>query len=644
MEKERPSTDVKPEPLDESNRTSFKPEPRGKSNGTSTNSTSTSITNSPATTTISTSGSLYGNGENRETLAASPTESHRSSAVLHAGQTASPRQNDGGALRASAARSSADAETTAGEAAAASDSKKRKTGPGSRGVANLTPRQLARKRAGDREAQRAIRERQKLRNQAYEQEIRELKSQQPYVELQAALRQKEAAEAETARLRSCLASIVAIAQPMLSALSGDQRPVYPSPLGHSSASGQPASSVTNASTPTPTPTASIPSPASAVGTPVQWQGDMPPAAPSPVDMPASQSQIQPQTPSHSEASMLTQQRHELVHGLNLGAERLELGFLLDATHRVPIMQSGVNGPQDSPQYRHMPMKHDWSTTTPVQASLASQYPSFSSGHQDSLGTPRHAYAPKPLLSPSSGLGSGPGCGNEDFATPILNCAPTSPLDSLLLDFLAERRQCAAEGLPACEVVGPRYPSVSSLLNPANSRFSHPLSKVFTDILATFPSIATLPERVAILYIMFLIMRWQISPTRENYERLPPWVRPSLMQRTRPHPAWFDHLPFQHMREKMVREYGSFDLPFENFFIPFTTTLSVNWPYEATDTLLQSPDSHELMINPVFERHLRRNKNWTLGDAFADTFPWLNGTYNLKSSRGGGTITLATQPS
>lgn len=69
--------------------------------------------------------------------------------------------------------------------------------------------------------------------------------------------------------------------------------------------------------------------------------------------------------------------------------------------------------------------------------------------------------------------------------------------------------------------------------------------------------------------------------------------------------------------------------FDDFFIPFTTTISLNWPYEDTDTLLRSPDGGELLINPVFERHLRRFENWTLGEAFDVAFPRLRGTYNLK---------------
>lgn len=180
------------------------------------------------------------------------------------------------------------------------------------------------------------------------------------------------------------------------------------------------------------------------------------------------------------------------------------------------------------------------------------------------------------------------------------------------------------------LVGPAYPSVSSLLNPANSIHSHPLSKVFTDILATFPDLSTLPERVAVLYIMFLIMRWQILPTQENYDRLPDWVTPRPSQLFTPHPPWIDHLPWPKMRDKLVRDYNPRDYLFDNFFIPMTSTLSLNWPYEPADSLLSNLEGDDLMINPVFERHLRRLENWSLGPAFAKAFPGLDDTYRLKT--------------
>jgi hypothetical protein len=103
-------------------------------------------------------------------------------------------------------------------------SKRRRAGApptaSSRGVANLTPEQLARKRANDREAQRAIRERTKNQIDRLNQRIRDLESQQPYHDLQVVLREKEAVEAENADIRKRLESIVGILQPVLRTAGG----------------------------------------------------------------------------------------------------------------------------------------------------------------------------------------------------------------------------------------------------------------------------------------------------------------------------------------------------------------------------------------------------------------------------------------
>jgi len=99
------------------------------------------------------------------------------------------------------------------------------TSSSSRGVANLTPEQLAKKRANDREAQRAIRERTKRQIESLEQKICELTSQQPYQELQHVLRQKDAVEAENVDIKKRLASVLALIQPILGQ-HGKQRSVY----------------------------------------------------------------------------------------------------------------------------------------------------------------------------------------------------------------------------------------------------------------------------------------------------------------------------------------------------------------------------------------------------------------------------------
>ena len=96
--------------------------------------------------------------------------------------------------------------------------KKRKApGVSSRGVATLTPDQLAKKRANDREAQRAIRERTKAQIETLERRIQELTSQRPYQELQEVLRQKQAIQDENDEIRRRLASVLSIIQPIVGA-------------------------------------------------------------------------------------------------------------------------------------------------------------------------------------------------------------------------------------------------------------------------------------------------------------------------------------------------------------------------------------------------------------------------------------------
>ncbi|KAL8947952.1 MAG: hypothetical protein Q9222_005811, partial [Ikaeria aurantiellina] len=221
---------------------------------------------------------------------------------------------------------------------------------------------------------------------------------------------------------------------------------------------------------------------------------------------------------------MDQQRSSVTSGMTMATsgERLNLGFVLDGQPSRQTSSSPHHSHPTIPTFPRLP-----ATNMPTPAPAAAQTPK------------PHENFDTPLLAHS---------------VPIRNIPPTCPFDKILLDFLSDRRARAADGASSDTLVGPAYPSVASLLNPERSIYAHPLSKVFTDILARFPDLSALPEQVAVLYIMFLIMRWQISPTLENYERLPEWVTPRPSQLFTPHPAWVDHLPWPRMRDRMVSLY------------------------------------------------------------------------------------------
>ena len=152
------------------------------------------------------------------------------------------------------------------------------------------------------------------------------------------------------------------------------------------------------------------------------------------------------------------QRNNLQHNLELNpsGERLGFNFLLDAT------QNGLKNKSH-------------------QASQHSRPNLPNSGYADDS---------NPNIDPPV----------APWAAPCRSIAATCPLDGIILDFVSSRQREAADGVPKSSLVGPAYPSVSSLLNPEHSRHSHPLSQVLVDILGNFPHIYALPEKVAVLYM------------------------------------------------------------------------------------------------------------------------------------------------
>ncbi|KAF2189099.1 hypothetical protein K469DRAFT_626975 [Zopfia rhizophila CBS 207.26] len=511
--------------------------------------------------------------------------------------------------------------------------RRRTTGnPSSRGVANLTPEQLARKRANDREAQRAIRERTKNQIDRLNQRIRELESQQPYHDLQVVLREKEAVQAENADIRKRLESVVSIIQPILRASGG---------LNELAAAAE--------RSPFP-----IPPPRD----PTSHPND-PRAFPSGL------------TTLHEIASP-PQNGLGAIHSPGASDTNRQWQFPGDApTSHVRRWQG------DSPQLDHSrppPMQHEM----PFDERLGVDF-LLDNGQRRVITDPN--LPPPPHPSPGTGLVGQNAPPMVPHLTLPRTIAATCPLDVIMLDFLADRHARATEGVPLKDLVGPLYPNFTSLVYSDRNIEAHPLSKLFTDILRTFPDICGLPEQVAVVFIMFLIMRWQIEPTQENYDRLPDWVTPRASQLFVPHPCWIDHLPWPKLRDRCISTQPF--TPFDSFFIPFTTTISLNWPYEPKDCLLpaskiqplslsttssipaSSPystavhagsppapptpgptvstpgamsaaglpkEADQWLINPAFESHLRDLKNWSLGPAFRTAFPGFADAVRIKEVR------------
>ncbi|KAI5294526.1 hypothetical protein KEM52_003804 [Ascosphaera acerosa] len=558
--------------------------------------------------------------------------------------------------------------------------KRRKT-VSSRGVANLTAAQLARKRANDREAQRAIRKRTKEQIESLENRVKELTAQLARQDLARVLSERDAALAENEEIRKRLATVMAIVQPIMDAsgMTEQQLSTAPPTVVHdASSSSNQLSLITPASAPY---AAAAQATLGSTGTSAQQQAQSPtayltPHTGKPRTLPT-QTQFQQSQQSQPLSSNPCAPLPPKYATPSNASIVLDSPFTSESSqtqsYATPSPACSITN-LISPTWADLPPQQTWSIgeLMDFKKKAMNQTLDFS-GNGERLGfnflinegtcalpadagvqqqtSPPNVPQRQQLLQPPRPrsreqrrpsclnrltvrqltTSSGPSPRVEEFMQPknviLNNLPPTCPMDGILLDFLSSRRRRAAEGASSRQLVGPPYPSVSSLLNSSVESYSHPISKVFTEILSTFPHLDALPDRVAVLYIMFLLMRWQIYPTKENYERLPDWLVPLPCQFSTQHPAWNDYLIFPRMRERVVMANAQY--PFAAWFIPYTADLTVNWPYEPTDSLLATAGCDELLINPVFEQHLRKLENWSLGSRFTQAFPELADTANIK---------------
>jgi len=385
---------------------------------------------------------------------------------------------------------------------AALNSRKRKASgaPGSRGVANLTPEQLAKKRANDREAQRAIRERTRNTIESLERRIRELESQQPYQELQRAIAERDRALAECEQLKGRLtqvAEIVGTGNPRLNGEFMFDDFINPNWLNEGDAE---LASLIAQQTPLLPPQhhhsplhAAVTDGAQAYEQQQHLHPDLrsphPSTHASPADSTLAVHHAGEDTPKTWSPSLEQQQRQQyLDRSQHLG------GLPSHNNHHQPQASHQNNG-------ERLGLNFLLGSTQHGKGSL--------NGHTATVkgGAP-------PALQPL-------------YPSLPTNSRPSCPLDGLLLDFIDEARQELAAGVSMEEVIGPEYPSLTPFYdpNPVHLQNLHPLSALLVNMRVELRDIKTVPENVAVYYITFLLMRWWICPCEERYARLPEWIRP-----------------------------------------------------------------------------------------------------------------------
>lgn len=184
--------------------------------------------------------------------------------------------------------------------------------------------------------------------------------------------------------------------------------------------------------------------------------------------------------------------------------------------------------------------------------------------------------------------------------------PSCPLDHVVTNLVNSRRPY--DNIQ--EFQRRAFPSVQSLLNPTYEAIKSPVTSAIVKNIINVMTVPTLPEQIAILFVMSTVVRWQISPTQSNYDGMPQWLRPTPAQLIHPHSVWLDLFPWPMARERMCLEQKYQDQHHIMSRI-CNESISINWPHQPSD-MMMTINGTDTILNPIFERHIRNLKNWTVG--------------------------------
>ncbi|KAI0535076.1 hypothetical protein GGR58DRAFT_24681 [Xylaria digitata] len=470
---------------------------------------------------------------------------------------------------------------------------------GTRSVSTLTPSQLARKRANDREAQRAIRARTKEHIENLEREIDELRSQHSRDQtVQDLLGRNRALEEEIRRLRESLGIRHAghgVPYPNSYNGSGSQ----PSSYGHT--------------TPEYPIVSDMPPYSNVPDTTSVWPASVPCSLPSTVSSPSS-----PAAPDEYGSNYFPPP--------NTSSIMLERSSMPPTIHS-PAASCVTNSDLGFDDVKSVPSRV-WVPTTDRHRPNISN---ISSGAVERV--------PRVLLAvPGNSLPRQPG--PSYWELPVLTSDACCQDDALISGYVAncQRLTDHAGGQPHREVyLGPRHPNVRPLLQAhghllGSLGLQGPQAQIIpdyplVDIVMTIFDANNLElplERIGGFILFRALIAWLVQPTRDTYIGLRGIFPPQSKQQQMPHPQWMDFILWPHLRSAIVERQDIYNtIEFRHMY--YTNLRLKNWPVAITEAFTVDFTTGSVYATDEFSEHVWDLRNWGMHENFTRRYPEL-GTF------------------
>ncbi|RVX72157.1 hypothetical protein B0A52_04755 [Exophiala mesophila] len=125
-------------------------------------------------------------------------------------------------------------------------------------------------------------------------------------------------------------------------------------------------------------------------------------------------------------------------------------------------------------------------------------------------------------------------------------------------------------------------------------------------------------RLASVMCLTLMMRWVLSPTLANYQKIPDMMKPTPSQLMIPHIAAIETIPIGPIRDAVIFQLRDWLSEL------IKASWSVNWPHGTDAAVKEDPLTGLKTLSNDFIDHASRYENWSVGDSFIEAFPELSG--------------------
>lgn len=127
-----------------------------------------------------------------------------------------------------------------------------------------------------------------------------------------------------------------------------------------------------------------------------------------------------------------------------------------------------------------------------------------------------------------------------------------------------------------------------------------------------------PERMAMGWVLYIFSRWRIIPTRENFARIPHFLRPTREQIRQPHPPRIDMVPWPSLRLALMNEHS--DSQLDETLELLACCLKLRWPWGKEFLRMRDDGSRELVDE--FLKMVMSLDGWGITREFAVAYPHL----------------------